>query len=205
MKNRSLLCALFLLTFNALAVGQSAPTIDLSGEWRFALDAADAGVNASWWQNNLGEKIRIPGILQSQGYGNEIGLDTPWVAALPRDMRWYLLPQYEPYTKPGNIKVPYLSQPPRHYLGAAWYQRDIDIPQAWQGKRVHLMMERPRWETRVWIDDKPLGTNNSLCAPHEYDLGILSPGRHRLTVRCDNRPNIVPGYRPDGHSVSDAL
>jgi hypothetical protein len=98
-----------------------------------------------------------------------------------------------------------LSQPLRHYLGVAWYQRDVDVPAAWQDKRVYLFLERPRWETTVWVDDKKIGSNNSLVAPHEYELGVLAPGKHRLSVRADNRMTIVPGYRPDGHSVSDAL
>src|SRR6185312_12821123 len=43
----------------------------------------------------------------------------------------------------------------------------------------------------------------SLCVPHEFDFGIMSPGNHRLTVRVDNRM-ILP-YRLDAHSVSDSL
>ncbi|MGA2233624.1 MAG: sugar-binding domain-containing protein, partial [Tepidisphaeraceae bacterium] len=176
---------------------------DLSGQWRFAMDPSDTGVAADWFAHTLPNQIQLPGILQAQGYGDEISTTTPWVAALPRDFRWYLLPQYAAYTKPGNIKVPYLSQPPRHYLGVAWYQRDITIPPAWEGMRVHLFLERPRWETRVWVDENLIGSNNSLCAPHEYDLGILPVGNHQLTIRADNRM-LLP-YRPDGHSVSDAL
>ena len=94
-------------------------TQSLAGQWRFALDREDAGVKEQWFSRDLPGRIELPGILQAQGYGDEISADTPWVAALPRDMRWYLLPQYKAYTRPGNVKVPYLSQPPRHYLGAA--------------------------------------------------------------------------------------
>ncbi len=177
--------------------------IALSGQWRFAMDRDDAGAKEQWFNRDLTDRIKLPGILQWQGYGDDIGIDTPWVAGLPRDLRWYLLPQYKAYTQPGNVKVPFLSQPPKHYLGVAWYQRDIDIPQAWQGKRVQLFLERPRWETTVWIDDQKIGSCNSLVAPHEYELGLLKAGKHRLSIRADNRM-ILP-YRPDGHSVSDAL
>ncbi|MGA2796385.1 MAG: sugar-binding domain-containing protein [Thermoguttaceae bacterium] len=182
---------------------QSNATLGLSGQWRFAMDRDDVGVKEQWFNRELTDRINLPGILQSQGYGDEISIDTPWVAGLPRDLRWYLLPQYKAYTQPGNVKIPFLSQPPRHYLGVAWYQRDVDIPQTWQDKRVQLFLERPRWETTAWIDDRKLGSCNSLVAPHEFDLGILAPGKHRLTIRADNRM-ILP-YRPDGHSVSDAL
>lgn len=188
----------------ACAVGcASNSKMDLSGQWRFAMDPKDTGASEHWYWRDLPDRINLPGILQSQGYGDEISVDTPWVAALPRDMRWYLLPQYAAYTKPGHVKMPYLSQPPRHYLGVAWYQRDVDIPRGWNGKRVHLTLERTRWETTVWLDDIKIGSNNSLVAPHEYELGFVSPGAHRLSIRIDNRM-ILP-YRPDGHSVSDAL
>src|SRR5436190_12476311 len=55
----------------------------------------------------------------------------------------------------------------------------------------------------VWIDDREIGSQNSLVAPHVYDLGQIPAGNHRLTVRVDNRM-ILP-YRPDAHSVSDSL
>ncbi|SEN10222.1 Beta-galactosidase/beta-glucuronidase [Duganella sp. CF517] len=177
----------------------------LAGRWRFALDREDVGAGARWHAGPLpaAATIALPGILQTQGYGNEITAETPFVAALPRDMRWYLLPQYQAYTKPGNVQVPYLSQPVRHYLGVAWYQREIVIPPAWHGKRIALTLERPRWHTSVYLDDRPVGTCRSLVAPHEFELGLLDAGRHRLSVRIDNRMQ-QPDYRPDGHAVSDA-
>lgn len=179
--------------------------ISLAGVWRFAMDLKDEGAAAGWFSKQLqaDTKISLPGILQTQGFGEEITTDTKFVAALPRDMRWYLLPQYKPYTVPGNIQVPYLSQPVRHYLGVAWYQKDIDIPLKWDGKRIELMLERTRWQTDIYLDDKLIGSNRSLVAPHEFDLGILKPGRHQLTIRIDNRM-LMPPYRPDGHAVSDA-
>ncbi|MGN6367749.1 MAG: sugar-binding domain-containing protein [Phycisphaerae bacterium] len=174
----------------------------LAGEWGFEMDRGDVGVKEGWFGRVLKEKIGLPGILQGEGFGDEISVETPWVAALPRDMRWYLLPQYQAYTKAGQVLMPYLSQPARHYLGVAWYQKEVEVGQAWAGKRVELFLERPRWETRVWVDDRLIGDCHSLVAPHVYDLGILPVGRHRVSVRVDNRM-ILP-YRPDGHSVSDA-
>ena len=129
--------------------------------------------------------------------------ETQFIAALPRDMAWYKLPQYAAYTKPGHVEVPYLSQPVKHYLGVAWYQRDIEIPEAWRGKRLGLMLERTRWQTTVYLDEKEIGKCHSLVAPHDYDLGMPAPGKHRLSIRIDNSMQPPP-YRFDGHSVSDA-
>jgi hypothetical protein len=98
--------------------------------------------------------------------------------------------------------VPFFLQPEKHYVGAAWYQRDLEIPADWQGKRVVLTLERPHWETRLWLDGKLIGTNDSLATPHVYDLGTgLAPGRHTLTIRVDNR--IIVAVGDWSHSVSD--
>ncbi len=177
-------------------------TISLKGTWRFALDPGDAGIKGQWYNQALKNQISLPGVLQSQGYGEPITTDTPWVLSL-YDRDWYLRKEFKPFAEPGNVKVPFICQPPRHYLGAAWYQRTIDIPDDWHRRRIGLFLERTRWETTVWIDDQKIGSADSLVVPHGYELGQLSPGPHQLTIRVDNRMKM--DYRPDGHSVSDSL
>ena len=193
---------------NGIAPHTTEP-LNLAGQWRFALDRADGGVPERWFAKDLPDKINLPGVLQAQGFGDEISTTTPWVLSL-YDRLWYLRADYAAYTNAGHVKVPFVCQPPRHYLGAAWYQRDIEIPPNWIGRRVELFLERARWETRAWLDERPLGTNNSLCTPHVFEAGVvgtepnqIKPGKHRLTVRCDNR--MLMPYRPDAHAVSDSL
>ena len=116
----------------------------------------------------------------------------------------------EVFSQPGRVEVPFLSQPPRHYLGVAWYQRDVVVPEEAKNLRAELFLERPRWESTVWIDDREIGSARSLVAPHQFDLGVLAPGPHRLTIRLDNRmiirdPEGDNGHMPDAHAVSDAL
>src|SRR5581483_3150561 len=178
----------FWCAFVVLLVAAAAPaqTVSLSGGWRFELDREDAGVREQWFHRALKDRIQLPGVLQAQGHGEQISVGTPWVLSL-YDKLWYLREDYQAYTNAGGVKVPFLCQPPRHYLGAAWYQRDLIIPSDWQGRDVTLFLERVHWESRVWLDDRPVGTNHSLCAPHEFELGRISPGKHRLTVRVDNR------------------
>ncbi len=204
MKRRPLDTALLsalLLCLGALPL-RTAETMPLAGEWRFALDRTDAGTNENWFTKTLPDKIKLPGILESQGYGDAIGTATPWVLSL-YDHFWFLRADYAAYTNLGSVKVPFISQPKRHYLGAAWYQRDVEIPTDWNGKRVVLLLERPHWKSTIWLDDKEIGSDISLCTPHQFDFGLVPPGKHRLTVRVDNRM-ILP-YRADAHSVSDSL
>jgi hypothetical protein len=192
----------------AVCIFASQPTpaanpVSLDGYWRFEIDPADAGIQQQWFNRGLRGYIKLPGILQSQYiFGNDISTETPWVLSL-YDRYWYLRDDYKAYTQRGRVKVPFLMQPPRHYLGAAWYQHDLEIQRHMLGRRIVLTLERPHWETTVWIDEKKIGSDRSLVAPHIYDLGTLSLGRHRLTIRVDNR--MVMPYRPDAHSVSDSV
>lgn len=201
----SLMLAVLTVVLHAQPAIQS-----LAGEWRFALDRADAGVTESWFNRDLPDRIQLPGVLQAQGYGNDIATDTPWVVALG-DAWWKLQSAElrEQFSQPGKVEVPFLSQPPKHYLGVAWYQRDIEIPDGWSPRHISLFLERTRWETTVWLDDRKIGSNNSLVAPHEYGLGLVSPGTHRLTVRIDNRQIVRDprndGHGVDSHAISDAL
>jgi hypothetical protein len=181
---------------------RAADVLDLAGTWRFALDRDDQGVSQHWYAHTLADRIKLPGILNAQGYGDEISTRTPWVLSL-YDKNWYLREDYKAYATPGQVKVPFLSQPPRHYLGAAWYQREVQVPRAWQGKRVVLYLERPRWGSTAWVDDHEVGESRSLVAAHAYDLGLLAPGKHRISIRVDSR--LLMPYRPDSHSVSDSL
>ncbi|OEZ92661.1 discoidin domain-containing protein [Duganella phyllosphaerae] len=200
--------AIALLLLSAIGCAGAAPArpadqaLDLAGTWRFALDRADQGIQQQWFKQDLQDKIALPGILQAQGYGDDIDTSTPWVLSL-YDKQWDQRQDYQTHTTPGKVKVPFLSQPPKHYLGAAWYQRDVAIPTSWRGQRVVLRLERPRWGSTVWVDERKVGENLSLVAEHDYDLGLLAPGRHRVSIRVDNR--MLMAYRPDAHSVSDSL
>lgn len=184
----------------AMCLGAS-NTIGLEGEWAFRLDRDDKGVQEQWWQKPLADRIRLPGALQAQGYGDDVTVDTKWTGQIV-DRSWFTAPEYAKYRQPGNIKIPFWLQPDKHYVGAAWYQRDMEVPAAWQGKRLVLTLERPHFESRVWLDGQALGSNNSLSTPHIYDLGTkVAPGKHRLTIRVDNRLVVDVGI--NSHSVSD--
>ncbi|MCS7089665.1 MAG: glycoside hydrolase family 2 TIM barrel-domain containing protein [Verrucomicrobiota bacterium] len=177
-----------------------AETLDLRGRWRFLADPEDVGLTRAWWQQRLPGRVRLPGNLSAQGVGEPVGTNTPWTGSI-FDRSWFDAPEYEAYRRPGQIKVPFWLQPERYYVGAAWYQRDFWIPDRWQGRWGRLILERPHWETRVWFNNRLLGTNRSLSTPHEYDLGFLPTGRHTLTIRVDNRRIVDIGE--NSHAISD--
>jgi hypothetical protein len=186
----------------ARPLGGAATSDDsLAGAWRFRLDRNDAGVAEQWFSRALPQRIDLPGSLQEQGFGDEVTVETKWTGTL-YDQDWYKRPEYQEYTVPGNIKLPFWLQPERHYVGVAWYEREIEIPTGWEGRRVVLFLERPHWETTVWVDGRRVGSNNSLSTPHVHDLGTgLAPGAHRLSIRIDNCVHVPVGL--NAHSISD--
>ena len=125
-----------------------------------------ASTNADGYARTLPGKVHLPGTMDDAGLG------------------------------PRNTKAPTLAGPYRlhDYAGPAWYQREMEIPSGWQGKRVTLFLERCRWVTTVWLDDRCIGSQDSLIAPHVYDFGTgVTPGRHRLTICVDNTVKLNLG------------
>lgn len=190
-----------LLSFLALtACQQKDDHQSLEGQWHFALDPDDKGLKEQWHSQSLSDTIHLPGSLQEQGYGNDIGVETAWTGQVV-DKSWYNSPVYEKFRQPGNMKVPFWLNPEKHYVGVAWYQKEIDIPAAWSDRPVELELERTHWETTLFLDGKEVGKHESLSTPYRYTFKKLTPGKHTLTLRVDNRLNVAVGV--NAHSVSD--
>lgn len=176
-------------------------SIDLSGAWRFRLDPDDQGITESWFNSSLPDSMVLPGSLNENGIGNEVTPDTGWTGTLTSPM-WHKEERFAPYREPGHTKILFWLQPDKHYIGAAWYQREVEIPDAWSGKHISLYLERCHWETQLWVDGQDMGMRNSLSTPHAYDVAaVMTPGKHTLTLRVDNRYKIEVGV--NAHSVSD--
>lgn len=174
--------------------------LDLAGTWSLQLDPEDQGIEQQWFTQSLGETIQLPDSLQAQGFGKPPTLESEWTGSIRPEV--IQMARYAPYREPDNFKMPFWLQPKRCFVGPAWYQREVVIPQAWSRQRITLHLERCHWFTQVWVDNQDAGTANSLSTPHVYDLTrFLSPGKHRLTIRVDNRLLINVGH--NSHSVTD--
>ncbi|MHC4205930.1 MAG: sugar-binding domain-containing protein, partial [Planctomycetota bacterium] len=183
------------------AKSEAATTISLAGEWSFKLDPKDAGEQEKWYTQKLPDSIKLPGSTAENGYGNDPSIDTKWTGQIV-DKSWFTDDKYEKYRQPSSVKVPYWLTPVKHYVGPAWYQKQIDVPENWSGKRITLLLERCHWETKVWVDGTAAGMQDSLCTPQFHDLSdLLTPGKHTLTVRVDNSIKYNVGV--NAHSVSD--
>lgn len=192
--------ALYLLL--ACCVLKAQKSIDLSGEWGFSMDRLDKGEKERWFSRLPDDRINLPGSMPEKLKGDEVTAATQWTGSL-YDSSYYCNPYMEKYRKEGNIKFPFFLTPDRHYVGVAWYQKEVDIPDGWKGERIVLFLERPHIETTVWINGRKAGTQNSLCVPHEYDITrYVRPGKCRIAIRVDNRIKDI-NVGPDSHSITD--
>lgn len=178
-----------------------AQRIDLSGDWRFAIDKDDKGIDEKWFNKSLPETIKLPGSMAERLKGEEITLQTKWTGSI-YDSSFFFRPSLAKYRTATNLKIPFWLTPAKHYVGRAWYQKEIIIPADWKNKRTRLFLERTHIQTTVWVDGVEIGKNNSLSVPHEYDLKNLAPGKHIITICIDNRIKDM-NVGPDSHSVSD--
>ena len=199
MRIRCFAClAVFLMIL--VSCRQDVNRLSLAGEWNFALDPQDVGLQEKWQEKILDETVQLPGSLQEQGKGEDVSVTTQWTGQIV-DSAWYYAPEYEPYRQDGQVKVPFWLTPDKHYVGVAWYQKKINVPSEWEGRSIELNLERAHWETMLFVDGRQAGECTSLAVPHRYILDGLSAGEHILTLRVDNRMKVDVGM--NAHSVSD--
>jgi len=179
-------------------------SIDLSGDWQFKLDPNDEGVAANWFFSPLPDQLELPGSCQEQGYGEIPSKKSDWTVNGSYLQKLEALPHFKPFLeKGGKFRHPFWWTPDRLYVGPAWYQKEVEVPQSWGANAIKLMLQRVHWESKLWVDETLVGMENGIGTPHVYDLSkILTPGTHRLTLRIDNRIKEID-IGAGGHSISD--
>ena len=193
---------MLILALNACA-DATQEQMDLSGEWGFKIDSLDVGENESWFSKDLTDVVKLPASMAENGKGNDVTVNTNWTGNMWNDSLWYKDPKMKKYRQKGNVKVPFWLTPIKDYKGAAWYQKTVNIPADWSGKKVNLHLERVHWESTVWVDDKKVGMQNTLGTSHDYDLSeFLTACNHTISIRVDNRIKAI-NVGVDSHSISD--
>lgn len=178
----------FLVLFIALFVNCSSATdhqsnykINLSGKWSFSLDSTDVGIAENWFAKKLHGTISLPGTTDDAGAG------------IPNTLE----PKLE---KPQILRLTRKNS----YVGAAWYQKKVSIPQNWKNKNISLKLGRVIWESTLWVDGKKVDSQESLISSHVYDVSqLMTPGEHLITIRIDNRKKHSISVREMAHSYTN--
>ena len=160
----------------------------LAGKWQVRLDPKVVGLSQNW----IAPGVRFDEMMSLPGTADEAGLG---VALTMKPI----------VSKEGLARLHRKTS----FIGPVWYRRAIEIPEDWKGRRITLLLERVIWESQVWIDGQAVGKQNSLSAPHVFDLGSIAPGRHELVIRVDNRQQFDVGrshaYIEDTQSIWNGI
>ena len=168
-------------------------TIDLSGEWQFAIGE----------QPVYDDCITLPGSMLTNGKGHDIAVNTRWTGST-YDSSYYYSPQLARYREEGNVKFPFFLTPDKYYVGYAWYRKQVRVPSAWKGRPVTIFLERPHIETTLWVNGHEVGHQMSLSTPHQYDISeYINFGADNEIALCiyNGIENVCVGQ--DSHSVTD--
>ncbi|TRX71151.1 sugar-binding domain-containing protein [Carboxylicivirga sp. M1479] len=181
--------------------------IDLSGQWTFQMDSLDRGINEQWFQRQLTDLINLPGSMPEQNKGYPVGYETQFTGntwkQYPEGKSWSDDENYKPYLSDDKFRYPFWLISDYHYVGRAWYQKEIMVPEDWQGKIIELYLERPHWETTVWVNGQNVGLQNALGMAHRYAIGkFIQAGLNQITISVDNRVKDI-NVGIDAHSISD--
>ncbi|MBN2165993.1 MAG: hypothetical protein JW717_06935 [Marinilabiliaceae bacterium] len=157
--------------------------VSLAGEWTVVLDSLNIGMEKAWEKQKLnGSTIHLPGTLDDAGLGTVNTLKP----AMDNTIMWGLTRKHQ-------------------YIGAAWYQKEVEIPANWFGQRLELELERVIWQSQLFVDETLIGMNESLTTPHRFDLSkYLTPGKHTITIRVDNS-NQYPLINVKGNKYPDPV
>lgn len=155
--------------------------IDLSGDWFYKTDYDDIGITEKYYEQSfeLGG-FKLPGSSCENGIGKK--------------------QEYYDGISKESIRAP---RERYEYIAPLWLQKEIIVPEEFCGKSVRLFLERVNIASDLWIDGKKIGRQIiELSAPHIYELtGGITPGKHILTIRTDNRNLLNIDTMASGYSI----
>ncbi len=142
--------------------------IDLSGEWGFRADEEKLGIAEKYYIKGGNDRIFLPSTTAISKKG-------------------------KPNTE---TEIEFLTDSYK-YEGYAWYYKTVDLSGIDKSKTVKLFLERTRL-TELWVNGKRVGSCDSLCTPHIYDISDFSGGEAEIAVLVSNTDYPTKG----GHMTS---
>jgi beta-galactosidase len=137
------------------ALHTDAPSIDLSGAWRFRLSPTAAATDDFWavgYDDSGWDTLPVPSSWPMHGYGR---------------------PAYTNITYPFPVDPPHV--PAENPTGD--HRRVVDVPAGWAGQRVLLRFEGVDSLGRVWVNGAEVGFTQGSRLTHEFDVTAhLRPG-----------------------------
>ncbi len=139
----------------------------LNGSWRFLFVRGcevPAGVTEAAFDDSGWDEIRVPGVMQMQGYG------TPY----------YYAASYPQAIGTNAKKIPQISHALQE-IGV--YRRTFTVPETFAGRETFLCFGAAKAALQVYINGAEAGYSQGSMLPHEFDVTeYLVPGENQLTA-----------------------
>lgn len=142
--------------------------IDLSGAWKYILDEKKImDIDKVHREVSFKEALRLPGTTASNKIGDKLHIKEK---GLTKENLNGLRQEYS-------------------YVGVVWYQKEVFIPDEWNGKNIILFLERVMFESEVWINGKEVGRSTSLSTPHKYSVSkfVRFGEKNVITIKINNK------------------
>lgn len=155
--------------------------LDLSGAWLYKTDYDDCGISKEYYK----EKFELGGfMLPGSTCENGIGRKQEYFDKLTKEA----------------VRAP---RERFEYLAPIWLQKEITVPEEFEGRCIRLFLERVNIASDLWIDGEKIDRQIiELSAPHIYNLtGKITQGKHMLTLRVDNRNLLNIDTMASGYSI----
>ena len=79
------------------------------------------------------------------------------------------------------------------FMPAVWYRRKVDVPSAWDGKKVLLHFQAVDYDATVWVNGHEVGRHRGGFTPFTCDLsGTVLPGQAAVIVVRARDPRFGP-------------
>ena len=128
--------------------------ISLKGQWQFFADEAQQYTGYPPGPNAFTDIIHLPGTTAQAGKG-----------------------RLNASREEGCLTEKY------PFYGNAWFRRLVRMPEKDRGCRMQLFLERTRL-TQLWVNGEYVGSHDSLCTPHIYDLTRFSLAPELEIIIC---------------------
>jgi len=84
----------------------------------------------------------------------------------------------------------------RDYLGLAWYEKDVFLPDSWKGQKIYIRVGSANYAAKVYVNGKQVGQHEGGHLPFAFNISsdIKWNELNRISIQIENilKPSRVP-------------
>ena len=128
-------------------------------------------------QNQFRNAINLSGIWKFKKDADGIGEREEWFKGLK---------EAQSIAVPGSWNDQLIDD--RNYLGRAWYETEIVVPESWLGNRIFIRIGSAVYAAKVWVNGSTVGSHEGGHLPFSFEINqMVKYGAHnRISIQVEN-------------------